>query len=184
MKPQILFIQGGGAGAHNVDGHLVADLRRCLGSAYEVRYPAMPREEEPDYHRWKPEIEKELSALPDRSVLVGHSLGASFHLKYLAENRTGKLLRGIFLIATPYWGGKGWRYEGWEQVALPDDFATKLPPKTPLFLYHGRDDATVPFAHLALYADKLLHATVRALDRRDHQLNSRLSDVAFDIAHF
>ena len=50
MKPQILFIQGGGAGAHKEDGLLVAALRRCLGPDYEVRYPAMPRENDPDYH--------------------------------------------------------------------------------------------------------------------------------------
>src|SRR5258707_15728966 len=37
---QILFIQGGGAGAHDVwDGKLVESLRRELGGGYEVRYP-------------------------------------------------------------------------------------------------------------------------------------------------
>ena len=37
---QILFIQGGGAGAHDEwDDKLVKSLRRELGSGYEVRCP-------------------------------------------------------------------------------------------------------------------------------------------------
>ena len=42
---QILFIQGGGAGAHDEwDDKLVESLRRELGGGYEVRYPRMPGE--------------------------------------------------------------------------------------------------------------------------------------------
>jgi hypothetical protein len=37
---QILFIQGGGAGAHDEwDDKLVESLRRELGTGYEIRYP-------------------------------------------------------------------------------------------------------------------------------------------------
>ena len=39
-KRQVLFIQGGGAGAHDEwDVRLVDDLQRALGDEYEVRYP-------------------------------------------------------------------------------------------------------------------------------------------------
>ena len=42
---QILFIQGGGAGAHDEwDDKLVESLRQELGGGYEVRYPRMPDE--------------------------------------------------------------------------------------------------------------------------------------------
>jgi pimeloyl-ACP methyl ester carboxylesterase len=45
---QILFIQGGGAAAHDEwDDNLVESLRRELGSEYEVRYPRMPDEDDP-----------------------------------------------------------------------------------------------------------------------------------------
>jgi predicted alpha/beta hydrolase family esterase len=141
----------------------------------------MPHESEPDYQNWKTRIEKELVGLENRMILVGHSLGASFLLKCLSDEKVEKAIAGIFLIATPYWGGDGWRYEGYEAVALPKDFASKLPRRTPIFLYHGRDDEIVPFAHLALYARKLPQATIRALERRGHQLNDDLSEVAADI---
>ena len=51
----------------------------------------------------------------------------------------------------------------------------------PVFLYHGRDDEIVPFAHAGLYAKALPHAVVRPLDGRNHQLNDDLSEVAADI---
>jgi serine hydrolase len=114
-------------------------------------------------------------------ILVGHSLGASFLLKCLSEEKIERTIAGVFLIATPYWGGDGWRYEGYESIALPKDFPSKLPSSTPLFFYHSRDAEIVPFAHLALYAKKLPQATIHVLDARGHQLKNDLSEVAADI---
>jgi predicted alpha/beta hydrolase family esterase len=181
MKKQILFIQGGGEGAYEEDGQLVAHLRNALGDAFEVHYPQMPNESDPDYEPWKVQIKKELAALEGEVILIGHSLGSSFLLKYLSEEKIEKSIAGIFLMATPYWGGDGWKYEGYETITLLDDFASKLPSGAPIFLYHGRDDEVVPFAHLALYAEKLPRATIRTLDGRGHQFNNDLSEVVGDI---
>src|SRR6266496_6580913 len=133
MKQQILFIQGGGDGAYKVDQELVTFLRSALGSAYELRYPKMPHENDPNYELWKTRILKELATVEDAAILIGHSLGGSFLLKYISEEKIETTIAGIFLIAAPYWGGNGWRYEGYECVALPDDFAAKLPRGTPIF---------------------------------------------------
>jgi len=181
VKHQVLFIQGGGAEAYEADQQLVVSLRRSLGTAYELLYPKMPHESDPDYRNWKPQIGKELSHLKNGATLVGHSLGGSFLLKYLSDEKVEKSIAGIFLIAIPYWGGDGWRYEGYESVTLPEDFPSKLPSGTPVFFYHSRDDETVPFAHLTLYATKLPQATIHALDARGHQLKNDLSEVAADI---
>jgi predicted alpha/beta hydrolase family esterase len=181
VKKQILFIQGGGEGAYEEDEKLTAFLQGALGAAYEVRYPQMPNESDPDYKPWKVQIKKELGTLEGKVILIGHSLGGSFLLKYLTEEKIEKPVAGIFLMATPYWGGSGWQYEGYEVIALPEDFASKLPSGAPIFLYHSRDDEIVPFAHLALYAQKLPQATIRALDGRGHQFNNDLSEVVADI---
>lgn len=87
MKRQILFIQGGGSEAHKEDEKLVAFLRERLGTTYEVRYPQMPKENDPDYQRWSPQIRKELAAVKGKVILVGHSLGGAFLLKYLSEEK-------------------------------------------------------------------------------------------------
>jgi uncharacterized protein len=155
---QILFIQGGGARAYEADQQLVVSLRRALGTAYELLYPKMPHESEPDYRNWKTQIGKKLGHLKNGAILVGHSLGGSFLLKYLSDEKVEKAIAGIFLIATPYWGGDGWRL-GYEAVSLPKDFPSKLPSGTPIFFYHSRADEIVPFRHLTLYAKKLAQAT-------------------------
>src|SRR5213595_1147847 len=104
MTHEILFIQGGGAGDYQADQQLVASLRSALGAGYEVHYPKMPYESEPDYRNWKMRIEKELAGLENGVALVGHSLGGSFLLKYLSEEKVENAIAGVFLIATPYWG--------------------------------------------------------------------------------
>jgi predicted alpha/beta hydrolase family esterase len=182
MKWHVLFLQGGGEGAHEADGRLVDDLRRRLPpAAYQLDYPRMPREKEPDYARWAKSIGEALGRLECRVILVGHSLGASFLLKYLSEEKPAIDIAALCLIATPYWGGDGWRYEGYERVGLRKDFGARLPQGARLFLYHSRDDETVPFAHLALYQKHLPQAVSRIFSSGGHQLNNDLSAVAADI---
>ena len=56
MKKRVLFIHGGGAGAHDEDRKLAASLRDALGDAYDVRCPKMPDEDRPVYQVWKERI--------------------------------------------------------------------------------------------------------------------------------
>jgi predicted alpha/beta hydrolase family esterase len=59
MPQRILFIQGGGEGAHDHwDDKLVESLEQNLGRGYEVRYPYMPKEDDPQYKTWKIAIER------------------------------------------------------------------------------------------------------------------------------
>jgi len=180
VKQAILFLQGGGKGAHTADGKLVASLRGALGGSYEILYPKVPDEQDPDYEQWKPVIAHELEKLEGMASVIGHSLGGSFLLKYLVEEQPRNQIAGIFLIATPYWGGDGWRYEGYERVALAEGFAARLPRGASVFMYHSRNDEIVPYAHLALYAETLPQARIRSLER-GHQLNNDLSEVVADI---
>lgn len=62
---------------------------------------------------------------------------------------------------------------------MPSDVRSSLP--SPIFLYHGRDDDTVPFTHVDSYAKALPDAVVRRLSGRNHQLNDDLAEVAADI---
>lgn len=178
MTKQVLFLQGGGAGAYDEDKALAESLRLALGSAYTIHYPAMPGEDDPEYELWWREIERELQALGDDLVLVAHSVGAFIFLKFIVEHSIETRLAGIFLIAPPFIGDGGWNLEG---MALPPAFAANLPKDIPLFLYHARDDEVVPFAHFALYRQSLPQAIFRPLDAGGHQLNNDLSQVAADI---
>ncbi len=180
MTKHILFIHGGGGeGAYQEDGILVASLQNALGATYAVRYPKMPLEETAEYTDWKTKIEMELSALGNEVILIAHSVGGSILLKYLTEEQVKNPIAELFLLATPYFGGD----ETWTdaQMNLPQDFAALLPAIPRIFLYHSRDDEVVPFAHLALYAAKLPQAIIREFDRRGHQFGNDLTEVAEDI---
>ena len=178
MKRQVLFVHGAGQGAHEADEKLAVSLGDALGTSYEVRSPKMPDEDSPEDAAWKDRISEELAATDGEVVLVGHSAGAFVLLKYLSEEAVEGPIAGLFLVAAPYVGTGGWEIDGY---ALQKDFASRLPERLPVFLYHGREDEVVPFEHLALYAEMLPRATVREFDGRGHQFDEDLSEVALDI---
>lgn len=179
MQQPVLFIHGGGAGAYEEDGRLVASLQGALGPTYAVHYPHMPLDDSAEYVDWKAQIAAALSALDGPVMLVAHSVGGAILLKYLTEEHVANSISGLFLLASPYFGGDAtWTYAG---MTLPHDVAALLPAIPHICLYHSRDDAVVPFAHLALYAAKLPQATVRTFEGRGHQFGNELAEVAADI---
>jgi predicted alpha/beta hydrolase family esterase len=178
MKKQVIFFQGGGGQEdHDADAAMVASLKTKLGLSYSIHYPLLPNEEAPDFGRHQ-QIRREISASENGVTLVAHSLGASMLLKYLSETQVAKKIAGIFLLATPFWSGD----EDWvNALRLQPDFAAKLDEKIPLFFYHCRDDEEAPFAHLALYKQKLPWASFREIPVGGHQFNNDLTPVANDI---
>lgn len=178
MTTHVLFIQGGGDGAYDEDAALVGSLRRGLGEEYRVHAPRMPDEAEPRSGPWKKAIADALADLTERIVIVGHSLGGSILLQYLAEKRGAPSIDGVFLLAAPSRDEADWDFE---DLGLPDDLGARLGSVPRIFLYHARDDGIVPFRHLALHAARLPRAIVRAIDDGGHQFGNDLGMVARDI---
>jgi predicted alpha/beta hydrolase family esterase len=179
MPHQVLFIQGGGAGTHDEwDNKLVASLERQLGPDYQIRYPRMPDEGDPNYARWKAALKKEWAGLSEGAILLGHSIGGTFLINALAEEAPGLAVGAIVLIAAPFLGKGGWPSE---EVETMPDLGARLPAGSPVYLYHGTDDETAPLDHADLYARAIPQAIVRRLPGRDHQLNDDMSEVAADI---
>jgi predicted alpha/beta hydrolase family esterase len=176
MTKQVLFIQGGGAGTHDEwDNKLVDSLRRELGPGYEVRYPRMPNEADPSYALWKAALAAEIAGLDDGAIVMGHSIGGTILINALAERPPKRKLAGVFLIAAPFVGAGGWPSDDIRPTA---DLGARLPPKTPIHLYHGSEDDTAPFGHLDLYERAIPGAVVHRLHDRNHQLNDDLAEVA------
>jgi pimeloyl-ACP methyl ester carboxylesterase len=125
MTHQLLFVQGGGAGAHDEwDGKLVESLSDALGPTYEIRYPRMPGEDDPSYATWKAMLEKELATLRDGAILVGHSIGGTILINALAESPPEREFGAIFLIAAPFVGEGGWQSDDLKPLR---DLGGKLP---------------------------------------------------------
>ena len=183
---QVLFIQGGGAGAHEEwDRKLAESLRRELGDGYQLRYPRMPDEGNPGYARWSAAIRRELADLDHGAIVVGHSAGAAILVGALAGQppetvppktmppETGLAL--LALIAAPFIGPGGWPGDEFE---LAGDLGTRLPAGARVHVFHGLQDQTVPPSHAGLYAAAIPQAQVHLLPGRDHQLNNDLGAVA------
>ena len=173
---QILFIQGGGEGAHDEwDDKVAGSLRRELGGGYEVRYPRMPDEGDPRYARWSAVIRREMADLDDGAVVAGHSAGAAILVNALAGQPPEKGLAAIVLIAAPFVGEGGWPSD---EFGLTSDLGARLPPGVRVHVFHGLRDETVPPSHAGLYALAIPQAQMHQLPGRDHQLNNNLSEVA------
>jgi predicted alpha/beta hydrolase family esterase len=178
----VVFIQGGGAGAHDDwDATLVDSLARELGDGYDVRYPRMPQEDDPSYAPWSAAIERELMGADDGVVVIGHSVGATILINYLAEASPPRRLGAIALIAAPFVGAGGWPGA---EFAFTDNLDARLPHGVPVHLFHGLDDQTVPSDHARLYLRAIPHAQLHLLPGRDHQLNNDVGEVARAIAAF
>ena len=150
-------------------------LGDTLGPGFRVLAPRMPRPEHPRYWTWARRIDELIRGIR-KPVLVGHSFGASVLLKYLAETVRRPAVAGLFLVATPLWG------PDFPEFALPPDFGARLRDLSPIYLYHSRDDAEVPFEHLERFGRALPHAARRSLDDRGHEFDqARFPELAADI---
>ncbi|MFK4243122.1 alpha/beta fold hydrolase [Micromonospora chokoriensis] len=175
-RTQVLLIQGGGAGVHDEwDDKLFDSLSRELGDAYEVRYPRMPEEADPSYASWSVAIRREIVALDDGAVVVGHSVGGTILVNALAERPPERQLGAIVLVSAPFVGAGGW--DGGEFEA-PYDLGARLPRDVPVHVFHGLRDETAPPSHADLYAGVIPQARLHRLPGRDHQLNNDLGEVA------
>ncbi|MGW3892067.1 alpha/beta fold hydrolase [Micromonospora chokoriensis] len=175
-RTQVLLIQGGGVGVHDEwDDKLFDSLSRELGDAYEVRYPRMPEEADPSYASWSVAIRREIAALDDGAVVVGHSVGGTILVNALAERPPERRLGAIVLVSAPFVGAGGW--DGGE-FEVPYDLGARLPRDVPVHVFHGLRDETAPPSHADLYAGVIPQARLHRLPGRDHQLNNDLGEVA------
>jgi hypothetical protein len=138
----------------------------------------MPHEADPKYAAWTAALRRQFAGLDDGAIVIGHSIGGTILIRILADDPPKLRLGGVFLIAAPFVGDGGWQTDDIEPLS---DLGARLPEQTPIHLYHGNQDETVPVGHVALYAKAIPQAVVRRLSGRDHQLNNDMSEIAADV---
>jgi len=178
-KQQILIIHGGNVNKsyddyleflknYKIDLNKVKNggwkdyLQDELGDDYEIIFPQMENYHNAKYNEWKIWFEKFFPFLKDSLILIGGSLGGIFLAKYLSENDFPVKIKAVFLIAAPFDNG----YLG--DFALPSSLEKLEKQSEKIFLYHSKDDPSVPFADMEKYAQKLPAAEKVIFEDKGH----------------
>lgn len=141
-------------------------LQERFGSEWNILAPVMPSKYNAKYLEWKIWFDKVVSFIEEDTVLVGHSLGGIFLVKYLAENKLPKNITATFLIAAPY-DTDGASYS-LDDFKLPQNIDLLPGQAGKLFLYYSTDDGTVPIGNLEKYKERLPKAEVRLYKDKGH----------------
>ncbi len=125
-------------------------LAEELSESWQVLRPEMPCKLNARYSTWKIWFEKYLEKLDfaEKVVLLGHSLGALFLVKYMAENQLPGKAAGLFLVS-PVLDNQG--VGGREKL---DSFLFEMAKAERLsdgvekiVIFHSEDDPVVPIDH-------------------------------------
>lgn len=146
-------------------------LREKLRNEYEIAYPDMPNLYNARYKEWKIWFEKILPFLNDEKlVIIGHSLWCIFLSKYLSENKFPKRISQLHFVAWVF--DEEWLPE-WEDyladfVFDPSVLKNLEQQVDKIFLYHSKDDTTVPYSHVEKFKSYLPNAILTTFDDRWH----------------
>lgn len=184
MKQQILIINGGSTFLSNKDyiSHLKSkeinlerlkarkdwkdSLQEELGESFEVFVPKMPNVTNARFEEWKIWFERIIDKLDENIILIGHSLGGIFLVKYLSENRLSKEVKATVLVAAPF-DDKDLEESLAEFSLNPplDNFAKQAGE---IYLIQSKDDPVVPFNQFEKYKEALPGAKTLILDGMGH----------------
>ena len=165
---------GRGKGSYD----LVLYLKSKLSGEFDILFPIIEKPGAPTYEKFKKMFASAFAKITDPVILIGHSLGASTLLKYLSEEKPPVSIAGLFLIATPHWTSDMKEFE------LKTNFQASLKTIPAIFLYHSKNDTSVPFENLNFYKNAFKKATIRELPGKEHIFSKGLPALVSDILTF
>lgn len=142
----------------------------ALSDKFDVVAPLMPSKQNADYIAWKIWFERYLDQITDSDpIIIGHSLGATFLLKYFSENTFSKKIKQLHFIAplirdefSLYLEKLGSFNFDTTKISVVKDIAKCI------HIWHSKDDDVVPFANAELVKSFLPSAVMHVFDDRKH----------------
>ncbi|MES2749604.1 MAG: hypothetical protein V4606_04400 [Patescibacteria group bacterium] len=148
-------------------------------STHDFIVPSMPNKQNADYIAWAIWFEKVIPFLRDGVILVGHSLGGGFLLRYLSENKLPITISQLHLIAgviddvdCPGVGEFGIAVTQWS------GFISTIEE---IHLWHSSDDEYVPLHHTERLASKCPQAITHYFTDRGHFLQPEFPELLLEI---
>jgi len=140
-----------------------------LGENYEVMNPNMPFKYGADYEGWKIWFERHFDFIKDNEpILIGHSLGGTFLLKYLSENNFPKKIYQLHLAA-PVVFDEDDSIEKLSTFEFDVKKITKIQDICEeIHLWHSTDDFSVPFENSKIIKKIIPSAILHTFKDRGH----------------
>lgn len=143
-----------------------SSLAAELGDAFEVLVPKMPNGTNAHYAEWCIWLERCMKFIEDDAVLIGHSLGGIFLVKYISEHAFPRRIKAVILVSAPY--DQTLTAEFLTDFSLPkslDGFSRQV---RELYLVYSKDDPVVSIEEQNKYMRALPCAHVLQLDNWGH----------------
>lgn len=135
----------------------------------------MPCKQNADYTAWSIWFEKMAPYFRDGVILVGHSLGGAFLLRYLTEHILPVTIAQLHLIAPVVDDVDCNDVGGFKiDVANWPGFARSIKS---VHLWHSTDDVYVPIHHSERFLAKYPQATLHRFTDRGHFLQSEFPEL-------
>lgn len=154
-------------------------LQENLGEGFDVLQPRMPNKTNAQYADWEKIFKKIMEKVDDSLVLVGHSLGALFLVKYLSENTLEKNVPSVHLVAAPF---DDEEQESLGSFKIDTNKVENIQALTNnIFLYFSTDDPVIPVSESQKYAEKLPQATLKKFTDKGHFNQEAFPELVHDI---
>ena len=155
------------------------NLQNSLGDDFNVIQPIMPSKNNAKYKEWKIWFEKIFPHIQEGSVLIGHSLGGTFLIKYLSEHDFPYVITATHIVAAPY-DDKGADYS-LADFTLPNTLRKFTTQAGKIFLYHSKDDPVVSFTNFEKYTQILPDAEKVIFKDKGHFMQEKFPELVMNI---
>ncbi len=150
-------------------------IKESLIDTHECFMPRMPNAWAADFTAWSIWFEKLVPHLRDEVILVGHSLGGGFLLRYLTEHTLPVRISQLHLVAPVVDAiecpGVG---DFVINVATWSHFASRIEA---VHLWHSSDDTLVPMHHSERFKVACPEAVLHTFTDRWHLLQSEFPEL-------
>ena len=139
----------------------------------------MPNKYNAQYAEWELWFDKYLPFLEEECVLIGHSLGGIFLLRYLATHALPITVSALYLIGAPYFTADTKNTGGF--FITPHLLQTVQDQHHTIVLVYSEDDQVVPFIDCERYLEAIPLCRSLLFSNKGHFLQESFEELIADI---
>lgn len=142
----------------------------ALSETHDVLVPLMPCKQNAEYEPWKIWFERHLEFITEpEPIIIGHSLGASFLLKWLSENKFPKKISQLHLIAPWVSDDVPLNLERIKTFKADQAKFGNIPGQClKVHLWHSEDDTVVPYNNAQIIKTVMPEVILHSFKDRGH----------------